>query len=281
MPFLKLNNGSIYYEILGQGPPLVFIHGAWSSHNWWKEQVATFAQKYQVLAYDLRGHGQSQSLIDNYEISFLAEDLIILLQNLGLKETVLIGWSLGGMISIACYLRHPQMIKGLILISTPAQCQPLWKRKTWLSYLRAHLHLMVNLSAPRKYNFPQASFPNEKAFLEAELKKISSPEINAEVWEWIKADLKNLTVNKYWRISQNLWNWKISQEKLRTIYIPTLILAGEEDQIIPPAASKILHQTIPHSRFILIKEAGHLLPLEKPQLVNAYIAEFLNSINYF
>lgn len=281
MPFLKLINGSIYYEIQGQGSPLVFIHGAWSSHHWWKYQVSAFARNYQVLTYDLRGHGQSHSHINNYDIPFLAIDLKILLQNIGLDETVLIGWSLGGMISIELYLQHPQMIKALVLISTRAQHQPIWKRKTWLSYLYARLNLMINLSAPRKYNIQEASFPQEKALMEAEMGKMSSAAINPEVWEWIKSDFKNFSVKNYWPIAQSLGHWEVSKEILKTIHIPTLILAGEKDQITTPSSAESLHQAIPNSHLTLIKEAGHLLPLEQPQLVNNYIGEFLKSINYF
>jgi len=280
MPSLKIPSGSIYYEIHGQGPPLVFIHGAWSSHKWWKYQIANFAQKYRVLIYDLRGHGQSLSFINEFSIPSFANDLNLILKNIGIEETVLVGWSLGGMIAIEYFLQQPQKTKALILISTRLQRQPIWKRKMWLSYLRARLNLMMNLSAPRKFNLQEATFPDEKLLGQEEIKKMFSATINPEVNEWIKDDLKNFTWQNFWQIAKNLWDWEISQEKLAKIHMPILILVGEKDQITPPSLAQSLQQAMPHSQSFTIKEAGHLLPLEQPEIVNNHIGEFLKSINY-
>ncbi len=280
MAFLKIPSGSIYYEIHGQGLPLVCIHGAWSSHKWWKYQVTFLSQKYQVLTYDLRGHGQSLSLTNDYDLPSLVADLKFLLQKIDMEETVLMGWSLGGMLSLEYCLYHPQKIKALILISTRAERQPIWKKKIWLSYLRARLNLMIYLSTPRKFNFREASFPEEKRLLDEEFKKISLALIHSEIYEWIKTDLQSFNANSYWSIAQNLWHWEISKERLKTISIPTLILAGEQDQITPLSFAQSLQQTLPNSRLMVIKEGGHLLPIEQPQLVNTHIAEFLESINY-
>ena len=280
MPSLKIPSGSIYYEIHGQGPPLVFIHGAWSSHKWWKYQIANFAQKYRVLIYDLRGHGQSLSFINEFSIPSFANDLNLILKNIGIEETVLVGWSLGGMIAIEYFLQQPQKTKALILISTRPHRQPIWKRKMWLSYLRARLNLMMNLSAPRKFNLQEATFPDEKLLGQEEIKKMFSATINPEVNEWIKDDLKNFTWQNFWQIAKNLWDWEISQEKLAKIHMPILILVGEKDQITPPSLAQSLQQAMPHSQSFTIKEAGHLLPLEQPEIVNNHIGEFLKSINY-
>ncbi len=280
MPILKIPSGSIYYEIHGQGLPLVCIHGAWSSHKWWKYQVTFLSQKYQVLTYDLRGHGQSLSLTNNYDLPSLVADLKFLLQKIGIDETVLMGWSLGGMLSLEYCLCHPQTIKALILISTRAQRQPIWKKKIWLSLLRARLNLMINLAAPRKFNFREASFPEEKRLLDEELKKMSSASIHPETYEWLKTDFQSFNANSYWSIAQNLWHWEISHEKLKTIAIPTLILAGEQDRLTPLSFAQSLQRTLPNSRLVIIREGGHLLPLEHPHQVNTYIAEFLQEINY-
>lgn len=280
MPLLKIPSGSIYYEIQGHGSSLVFIHGAWSSHRWWKHQVSTFSQKYRVLTYDLRGHGQSLSFIGEYSVRSLANDLNFILKNIGIAETILVGWSLGGMISIEYYLQNPQIIKALILISTRTQRLPIWKRKIWLTYLRARINFMMNLSAPRKFNLPEATFPDEKLVLQEEIKKMFTATISPEVYAWIKDDLKNFTFNNFWQIAKNLWDWEISQEKLKQINIPTLILVGEKDQITPLYLAESIHQAVPNSQLLIIKEAGHLLPWEQPQIVNNHIAEFLKSINY-
>lgn len=280
MAFLNIEGGQIYYQISGQGSNwVVLIHGAWAAHDWWKGQIPAFCQEHRVLSFDLRGHGQSSALPPNFSIPGFVRDLEILLEKIGIAEATLIGWSLGGIITMEFYLRHPQVARNLILIATRSRRQPFLKKRIWWSYLRAQLNLMINLSAPRKFNRQEESFPGEKQLLEEEIEKMFTGHISQEIKEMINAQLRNYSINNYWQIAKGLWDWEINAEKLRKIFAPTLILVGEKDQITPPPFSKFLNLMIPHSRLIVIKEAGHLLPLERPQEVNSYIIEFLRRVN--
>lgn len=281
MPFIEIKDGHLFYCPCGShGRWLIFIHGAWASHRWWKSQTPAFSPHYQILTFDLRGHGQSCPLSKNFSFLDFVNDLNLLIAKMGMREVGLIGWSLGGMISLQYCLDHPQIVQALVLITTPAQRQQVWKRKFWLSYLRAKLNLMINLSAPRKFDRQGGTFPGEKERFEEEIKKMFSFPINQEIYAWLKGELQNYYFNNYWSTAKILDNWKIEAEELKKISAPTLILAGEKDQITPPSAAKFLHQAILHSRLILIKEAGHLLPLERPQEVNNCILKFLEEINY-
>jgi len=199
---------------------------------------------------------------------------------LKIAEAVLIGWSLGGMVALEYYLRFPATIKALVLLSTKSRPELPLKRKIWLAYIHSFLNLMINLSAPRKYDRQAEAFPDEKERLEKELKRLIPAGLYEEVYGWIEDDLKNYSPGNYLAIAQSLWSWEISPEKLKKIIVPTLILVGEKDKTIPPSFSELLHHQIPNSQLIIIKEAGHLLPLELPHEVNNYIAEFLKSINY-
>ncbi len=281
MLFTDAENGQLHYEVSGRkGRWLIFIHGAWASHKWWKWQVPAFSHNYLVLTFDLRGHGKSPPLPQNYSLSGFVKDLQILLEKMKIEEVALVGWSLGGMIAMEYYLQFPAPVRALVLISTKSQRQSPLKRKIWVDYLRARLNLMINLSAPRKYDWQAEVFPEEKERLEEELKSIIPLRLFDEVYGWIKEDFKKYSLRHYWEIAQNLWSWEISPEKLTKISVPTLILAGEKDQITPPSLAQSLQQAIPHSQLFIIKEAGHLLPLEQPIIVNNHIAEFLKSINY-
>lgn len=278
MPLLNIEGGQIYYQISGQsGKWVVLIHGAWASKEWWREQIPVLAQKNRILFFDLRGHGQSSALPPNFSFPGFVRDLKILLDEIGIEEAAFIGWSLGGLISMEFYLNHPQLTRNLILIATRSRLHPFLKKRIWWAFLRAQLNLMINLSAPRKFNRQKESFPDEKQLLEEEIEKMFTSPIKEEVKEWIKAQLRNYTINNYWQMAKDLWAWEISEENLKKIIAPTLLLVGEKDQITPPIFSKIIHEAIPHSRLIVIKEAGHLLPLERPQEVNYYITEFLQS----
>lgn len=120
MPFVEVEDGRLYYAVSGKGRPLVLIHGAWASHEWWRWQVPELSQSYQIIAVDIRGHGRSSRLEGAYSVDGFARDLEILLKKVGINETALIGWSMGGMISMHYCLQSPAKVKALTLIAPGA-----------------------------------------------------------------------------------------------------------------------------------------------------------------
>ncbi len=209
MAFLDIEDGQIYYQTSGDGQKwVVLIHGAWANHKWWANQIPALSQSYQVLYFDLRGHGQSSLLPPNFSIPNFVRDLEILLLKMGIEETVLLGWSLGGIIALEYYLSHPQQTRKLILVAPPGQRQPFLKKRIWWSYLRAQLNLMINLSAPRKFNRQEKAFPEERQLLETEIDSMFTTPISQQVKEWIRTQIRNYAINNYWQIAKGLWEWE-------------------------------------------------------------------------
>ena len=120
MPVLKVNNVGIFYEEMGKGEALVFLHGYTGSNLDWESQMAAFSDKYRVIAIDHRGHGRSEapSSEEGYSIPIFSEDVYALLSELGVDRCCLVGHSMGGFMSLQFVLDHSALVKALVLVDT-------------------------------------------------------------------------------------------------------------------------------------------------------------------
>jgi proline-specific peptidase len=279
MPFVEIENGKLYYETNGKGRPLLLIHGAWASHEWWRWQVPELSTHYQVLTFDVRGHGQSSRLDKPCSVDIFVRDVEALLQAVGLKEVAIVGWSMGGIISMHYCLNYPSRVKALILLATRGQKNPQMKRRVMLQHLIARLILAMDLASPRKYDRVARRFPGERRWVEREVRSMLSPGAPKEVFDWVVADIFNNPRESYFEIARSIWDWEVGEDLVK-IKIPTLIMVGERDNRTPPHFSRFLHSRIPDSKLIIIKKAGHCLPLECYEEVNREIISFLKVIGY-
>jgi len=276
---VKVEGDRLFYEVRGKGRPLVLVHGAWASHEWWRWQVPALARRYQVISPDVRGHGQSSPLRTAYSVNGFAKDLDLILQGIGAHEAVLVGWSMGGIISLEYGLNYPSKVKALILIATRGHRNPKLKRRIILQYLQARLSLLMDFTAPRKYDRASGDFPGQKIWLEREVEKMLSPTASKEVYDWVMADITNNPRENYFEVARSIWNWGAGKQ-LKGLKAPTLIMVGDKDPQTPPHFSRLLHATIPNSRLVIVEDASHCLPLERPERVNREIIEFLKSLDY-
>jgi pimeloyl-ACP methyl ester carboxylesterase len=279
MPFAAIRDGRLFFKTSGEGPPIVLIHGAWGSQEWWRWQVSFLSLRFQVLTLDLRGHGQSSPIERPYSIPEFAQDLSVLLQSFGNEPVPLVGWSMGGMVSLQFCLNQPSRVKALVLIGTRGHLCRKTKRRIRLQYFMARLRLLSNLSAPRKYDRAGETFPGEKERAEAEIRYMLGGKAAREVIRWVQADLEQNPRSQYFNVARSFWDWDAGPELAR-ISTPTLIMVGEKDDWVPPVFSHRLHKGIPGSRLIVIEGAGHHLPLERPARVNFEIGRFLQEVGH-
>ncbi len=184
---------------------------------------------------------------------------------------------MGGIISIQYALNYPSKVKALILIATRGHQNPKLKRRIILQYLQARLSLLMDFTAPRKYDRASGGFPGQKIWLEREVEKMLSPEASREVKDWVMSDVRNNPRENYFQAIRSIWNWGAA-DRLKEIEAPTLIMVGDKDTRTPPRFSRLLHATIPNSRLVIVEGAGHCLPLERPERVNREIIEFLEGL---
>jgi pimeloyl-ACP methyl ester carboxylesterase len=280
LPFVEVEKGKLYYDEQGAGRPLILIHGAWTSHKWWRWQVPELSRSYKVICIDVRGHGRSSSLDEAYSIKGFAADLETFRQGLDIQKTAFIGWSLVGFIDLQYCLDYPAKVNSLVLLATRGHRNPKLKLRAYLIYLHARLNLMMALSQPRKYDRLKQSFPSPGfESINKQVKAMLSPAASKEVYDWIVADLKENPRNNFFEVLKSLWNWEAGK-RLDQISAPTLIMVGEHDTWTPPHFSRLMHQSIAASKLTIVKDAGHCIALEKPQVVNEEILNFLKSIGY-
>ncbi|MGA7192424.1 MAG: alpha/beta hydrolase [Anaerolineales bacterium] len=118
MPKISINNINLYYEKSGQGAPLLFIHGLGSSTQDWESQVKEFSKNYQVIVFDLRGHGQSDKPAGPYSMALFASDTAGLLNALGIKSAHIVGISLGGAVAFQLAIDSPSLVKTLTIVNS-------------------------------------------------------------------------------------------------------------------------------------------------------------------
>ena len=280
MPFIEVENGRLYYTVNGSGQPLVLLHSAWATNEWWRWQIPSLSRNYRTYALDVRGHGQSTPLEKVHSVEGFSKDLEIFLRTLGLDAPVLVGWSLGGIIAMQYCLDHPSHIKALVLIATQGHKNPRLKPRFILYFLQAQLSLLMDFTQPRKYDRSTQQFPSQgNILLERQVRNMLSPQAPREALDWIIADITNNPRINYWEVIRSVWNWEAG-EKLKRLNVPTLILVGDRDSLTPPQISQRLHRAIPNSKLVIVKNASHYVVLEKPEFVNTEILNFLKEISY-
>ena len=280
MPFIDVENGRLHYTVNGSGRPLVLLHSAWATNEWWRWQIPAFSRHYRTYALDVRGHGRSSPLEKVYSVEGFSRDLEIFLRKLELEATVLVGWSLGGIIAMQYCLDHPSHVKALVLIATQGHKNPRLKPRFILYFLQVQLSLLMDFTQPRKYDRTMQQFPGQSnRMLQRQVRNMFSPQAPKEVLDWVIADITSNPRTAYWEVIRSVWNWEAG-EKLKQINVPTLILVGDRDSLTPPQISHRLHRAIPNSKLVIMKNASHYIVLEHPDWVNSEILEFLKDIGY-
>lgn len=248
----QVNEVELYYDLQGEGEPIVFIHGLLDDSSVWNAQIELFTANYRVITYDLRGHGRSDKPKGNYSIQTLADDLYALMNELNLEKAMIVGHSEGGMVAILFTLDHPDKVSKLVLVSSGAKAsllQGLFSRlKSILPY-----GTFVKMVTGTKYRKP-------------------SEQVTERAME-IAMNVPKHVMNEYWNALTGNYDVKRSLYRIET---PTLIIAGEKDTLIPLSRSKLLIKGIEGSELRTIPECGHMVMIEKPGELNEILQEFID-----
>lgn len=221
MPNVKTNDITTYYEIYGEGYPLVFIHGGWVNHEMWEPQVEHFSKHYEVITYDVRGHGQTGgSTKKKYSVELWADDLKALLDALSIKKSVICGLSLGGLIAQAYAVKYPDNLRALILADTGVSSALTLSDKIQ-KYLIAPKFLflsIVRLLGTKRY----ADFALWIAKMTRGEKWFG---LKQEVRDYVRKCMSEFSVEEFNKIFGAIYDFTLLD--LLKIKIPTLIINGE------------------------------------------------------
>ena len=263
---ITINNLTVSYSDHGpdDAPVIIFIHGFPLNKSMWNIQVEALKENYRVIAYDIRGHGNSDPGIDEFSIELFVIDLLRLMEKLKIEKSILCGLSLGGYIALNAVLKHPDRFDGLILNDT--QCiadTPEIKENRCLAIIRIMKNgveqyadeIIKNLFAPE-------SFTKKENVVDA-------------VREMIISTPKQSLCNTLHALAER----KETCDQLPEINIPVLIMVGKEDKITPIAAAQQMHEKILNSKLEIIQYAGHLSNLENPIAFNTHMVNFLELVD--
>jgi 3-oxoadipate enol-lactonase len=261
MPTVRANGIDIYFEIKGTGDPLLLIAGFGCDHAIWGLIVATLAEHFRVYVFDNRGMGGSTGAETVASIQQMAADTAALMDALDLKSAHVTGHSMGGMIAQELAISRPKQVQSLILLSS---CARLDNRGKAIIESWGDLPKWLDAEKASRLILPWIYTANFYA----------NPRTIENVIALILANPAPPTAETLYGQSRAIASFD-SIHRLPAISCPTLLLAGKQDILTPPAAIDQVARGIPHAELLLIEETGHGLLVETPEPVSAGMLSFL------
>jgi pimeloyl-ACP methyl ester carboxylesterase len=278
----SFDDTKLFYSIEGKGIPLVFCYGLVCSSLHWTYQIDYFQNDYKTVWFDYRGHHNSEMPKDLKSLTLenMAMDLGILLDELDIKEAVFLGHSMGVNTVLELYRQQPHRVRGMVLANGTAKppLETLFRSNALQSAFK-----LLNAAYRKSPQMVSLFWKLQKGNPIARSlvtfggfnPHLTPPEDVAlyvdQVASMDPGILINL-INNYDTYDASAW--------LHTIKVPTLILAGEQDNVIPIEQQELMKQLIPNSRMVRIPHGSHCPQMDLPELVNLQIEKFLAEIGY-
>lgn len=258
----KINGTELFYIDVGPrlAPTIVFIHGFPLDHTMWQAQLDYFSKKYRCVAPDLRGFSKSALYGNDFTIDLLADDVNALMEFLGIERGTICGFSMGGYVAFALWRKYSHRFNKLILVDTKAT--------------RDSPETLSN-----RYNLiEQVSKNGVQAVIAMQLDKLIHPRsqktpLSAKIRKMMRATPAGNIIHAIRAIILRA----DAISSLATINVPTCIIVGENDQLTPPSEAETIRDRIPNAQMHIIKNSGHMSPMESPHEANDIIAKFLNA----
>ncbi len=243
---VSLGEFKLYYEVHGEGPPVIFAHGAGGTHLSWWQQIPAMSEHFKCVTFDHRGFGYSRDVGDRPGSAAFIDDLHALLDYLGIDRVGLIGQSMGGRTVLGFASAYPERVSALILCDTTG------------GYTDPTIERLLRQQSIERSPFAPSFIERhpERAFLYREIQRLTLERELAAIRMQVEATPTEI-------------NPIIEYE------IPTLFIVGEEDTLVAPAVIEAMHDKIPHSEFAVVPEAGHSVYYERPKMFNRLTVEFL------
>jgi aminoacrylate hydrolase len=260
MARIQVGEGSIYYERQGDGFPVLFISGLSGVASFWKDQVATFAKKFDVITHDHRGIGQSDLTRSGYTVDRMAADVIGLMDALEVKQAHVVGHSTGGAIAQTLALDHPNRVASIVLSASWTKPDAYFRR---LYGLRKDILLRLGPSA---YVAANSLFLYPGAYVAKNNEKLR------------QAEAQTLAVFPPTEIAASRIDAILAfdrTEQLNKIKTPTLVIGSEDDLITPAYFSEELARRIPGAEVKLFPSGGHSFTQVRAREFNQAVLPFL------
>jgi pimeloyl-ACP methyl ester carboxylesterase len=265
---LQTEGGPLYYEVAGEGHPLVFMHAGVADNTMWDEQWDEFAQRYRVIRYDTRGFGKSPVAKDHPFSN--RQDLYELLKHLDAEKAYVVGLSRSGQIALDFTLEHPEMVDALIWVAggvsgydgdMPSdaemaifnEMEAIWEKKEWETLSEMEADVWVN--GPGQ--------PKDRA--------------DAQVYKRVH----QMILNNYRNHPEEGKPIQLDPPaagRLQEVKIPTLVIVGDLDTSSTQASADYLAKSVEGAKKIVFEGVAHMVNMEQPERFNQVVLEFLEGL---
>jgi pimeloyl-ACP methyl ester carboxylesterase len=242
---------------------LLMIHGFPLDSAMWELQLQDLADVARVIAPDLRGHGRSDAPVGPYSMKMFSDDIAGLLDYLNISQPVVVcGLSMGGYIALDFYRRYPEQVAGLILTATRAAADS------------------EEGKAGRDQAVATVEAEGTAPIVAGMLPKLLAADSykDDELVDFVKEIMEGASTEGVVGALQAMRDRPDSTPTLSKIKVPTLIIHGEEDQIVPIAEAEAMFRAIENAEMVVVENAGHLPNLERPDVFNDAVADFLEEL---
>ena len=236
-------------------PPIILIHGAGGNHLVWPPELRRLPNE-RVLAVDLAGHGKSQG-VGHHTIDDYADGILAFMKALKLASAVLIGHSMGGGVALQAAMHAPRRVLGLVLVGSAAR-------------LRVGPALMQALADPTK---TEAAVD---MIMEASFSAGTSPRLRELTRKRMLEGRPSVLYGDF----QACNAFEPPLERVARISVPTLLIFGEEDRMVPPPTGRLLQEQLPQARLEMVPHAAHMVMLEQPERVTDMSSAFVRALPY-
>lgn len=267
--FVETNGTQLYYEMMGEGHPLVLLHGGYMDRRMWDDQFATFAQYYRVIRYDIRGFGSSNLPQVPYSDR---QDLFDLLTYLDIEKTYLLGLSLGGGIALDFTLEYPERVDALILVGSNVTGAPIPQILT-----QEEIQVLIGQQQPMQEAMNTRDIPtivdavmNHPTLVPSEDYPSARQRVRENLSEYSFVWVLNPASRQ--ELEPPAWG------RLREIAVPTLIVVGGDDSFLLHRYADQLEREIAGARRVMIPGTHHMPNMEKPEEFNPIVLDFLKSL---
>lgn len=268
MPYAVSRDARIYYEVIGSGPPLALIEGLGYAMWMWIMQIQDLSMDHKLIVFDNRGVGKSDKPNYPYTMEIFAEDLKIVLDESKVESAHILGVSMGGMIAQKFAVTYPDRVRSLILVGThhggkDIELPPMETLQAMFGPTPPHITSERELYRYRmKYAFSRAWYERNQELVDRLINlRIESPQ----------------PPEAYLNQASAAINFDVSTSISR-IEIPTLIIHGDEDMVVPVGNAYKIHTKIKSSTLVIFKGSGHLVNIERHREFNELVRRFIKAV---
>ncbi len=258
MSSITTDQGIVHYEVYGRGRPVILLHGWLGSWGLWQETMAYLGQYFRTYALDFWGFGESGKKIENYSIPVYVSMVNQFMEQLGIVQAPLVGHSMGGTVSLAVAIDHPERVQKVVVIGSPI--------------VGSSLSLLLKLFGRRPIAW--LTYSNIWAF-QLSYRILAPFYTKDKRWpEMMDRDLSRVSLESFLLSIASLRNTDL-RPRLPQIKIPALGMYGKKDIIVNPYQWKPMQEGIPHAKIEWFLNAGHFIMLDEPQRFMQTLHQFI------